>query len=178
MYFKVGEKYADPELYYLQELCGLLDLKLAEIAEKISHSYDPESDGLLDYAEYFMGTGLCAMQRYILDVLDMKKIKKIDVLNLGVKFNEGTSIIELINAAANWWKHEPEWPFPLEYEKSSKQTKETLDLVLGNSAYPYVFSNFLASINPEKELSVSALIPYLVEWRSCVHTYYQSRKNV
>ena len=124
MYFKVGERYVDPEIFYLQELCGLLDSKVSEITERISQSSDPESEGLFDYAEYFMGTALCAMQRYIIDVLDMKKIKKKEVLNLGPKFNEEESIIEIINAAANWWKHEPEWPFPLEYEKTDKLTKK------------------------------------------------------
>lgn len=178
MYFKVGEEYADPELFYLQELCGLLDFKISEIAERISQSSDPESEGLFEYAEYFLGTGLCAMQRYIIDVLGMKKIKKKEVLHLGKKFNEEESIVEIINAAANWWKHEPEWPFPLEYETSGELTKKTIDLVLGNASYPYVFSTLLATISPSEKLSVSPLIPYLVEWRSCVHNFCQDRKNV
>lgn len=77
--------FADAELSYLDELLASIDRTLSEINIKIKSSIDPESEGLCDKGEYFIGVGFCAMQRYLVDVLQDKKIDKGLALQLGPK---------------------------------------------------------------------------------------------
>jgi len=75
MFFKMGNDYSDAELFYLHDFCGMLDSKLTTLNDRILVSRDPESDGLFDYAEYFIGLGFCAMQRYLIDCVVVKKTR-------------------------------------------------------------------------------------------------------
>lgn len=67
MYLKVDEGFADRELALLTDLLELLDAKLAGIQDAIASNADPESAGLTDQGEYFIGVGLCAVQQYLVD---------------------------------------------------------------------------------------------------------------
>lgn len=174
MFFKFGSDYVDAELFYLQDFCWMLDSKLKTLSDKISVARDPENDGLFDYAEYFIGLGFCAMQRYLIDCLDSKGIKKRAGFELGQKTSSGRTYVQLINSLANWWKHSAEWQhFAYEDEeiKRSKGEQRTIDDVLEISDYPYVFSTALVQLSPEGRLVLSDLIPFLVKWRDDVHEY-------
>lgn len=150
----------------------MFDSKLTTLNNRILVSRAPESDGLFDYAEYFIGLGFCAMQRYLIDCLDSKVIKKRAGLELGQQTRSGRSYVQLINSLANWWKHSAEWQhFAYEHKeiKRSKNEQRTIDDVLEISDYPYVFSTALVQLSPEGRLVLSDLIPFLVKWRDDVH---------
>lgn len=178
MFIKIGNAYADAELFYLQDFCGMLDSKFKALNDKISVARDPERDGLFDYAEYFIGLGFCAMQRYLIDCLDSKGIKKLAGFELGQKTSSGRTYVQLINSLANWWKHSAEWQhFAYEDEeiKRSKNEQLTIDDVLEVSDYPYVFSTALVQLSPEGKLVLSDLIPFLVKWREDVNEYARQK---
>ena len=69
MFFVVGNEFADGELGILCELLDILDGKLVEIDQLIRKSEDPESDGLLDRGEYFIGVGFVAIQRHLVETI-------------------------------------------------------------------------------------------------------------
>lgn len=178
MFIKVGSDYADAELFYLHDFCGILDSKITTLNDKISVSRDPESDGLFDYAEYFIGLGFCAMQRYLIDCLDCKGIKKRTGFELGNKTSSGRTYAQKINSLANWWKHSAEWQhFAYEGEeiKRSKNEQITIDDVLEIAEYPYVFSTALVRLSPEGRLVLSDLIPFLINWRDDIHEYARQK---
>src|ERR1017187_2358902 len=105
MFLIVGDEFADSELAILCELLGMLDKKIYEIQLLMSISSDPESDGLCDRGEYFIGVGFAAIQQYLVNTLLFTDINKNDAYKLGPAFSIDITYIDLINSAANWWKH-------------------------------------------------------------------------
>lgn len=108
MYLKVKGEYADRELQLLSELLNILDGKVVEINNLISKSLDPESDGLTDRGEYFIGVGFSVIQQYLTDTLTLTGVSKRSALNVGPRYSEDFTFVAVVNAAANWWKHSAE----------------------------------------------------------------------
>jgi hypothetical protein len=168
MYLKISDdEFADAELSYLEELLGCIDKILSDVHSRIKTSVDPESEGLCDKGEYFIGVGFCAMQRYLVDVLQDKGIDKGTALLLGPKTVEGLPISVLIHSAGNYWKHSPEWHIWM--EKLDERSQKTIDRLLthdGPAWYP--LSEVLAGLCDAGEFSLLRCIPYLKKWRQAV----------
>ncbi|NRQ43969.1 hypothetical protein HRH59_15600 [Rheinheimera sp. YQF-2] len=168
MYLKVGGEYADRELQFLAELLNNLDEKVVEVSNLIFKSVDPESDGLTDRGEYFIGVGFSVIQQYLTDTLTLTGVSKSRALDIGPRYSEEFTFISVVNAAANWWKHSAEWVgqetrsrLALQTQKIVVETAESLD---------YPLSNVLAKLLGTSEITLSALLPNLVLWRSALDT--------
>lgn len=175
MYWKIREdEFADVELSYLTELLGSIDKVLADVHSAIKNAADPESKGLCDKGEYFIGVGFCAMQRYLVDVLQDKKIDKGTALQLGPKTPEGIPIAVLIHSAGNYWKHSPEWHIWM--ANLDERSQKTIDRLLthGGPAW-YPLSDTLAYLCDTGELSFLGYIPILKKWRQAVDENVVSR---
>ncbi|MEK7801442.1 MAG: hypothetical protein AAB276_03215, partial [Pseudomonadota bacterium] len=110
MYLKIDNEFADADFYFLETFLKIIDNELSQIFLRIKHSSDPDSDGLCDLGEYFIGHGFSAMQRYIVSTYPQTKMKKADSLKLGPKTNDVLFFVEAVDAGANYWKHKDEWP--------------------------------------------------------------------
>lgn len=163
MLLTIGKQTADRELGLLRELLEILDGKLSEIKRQIGQSADPDSDGLCDKGEYFIGIGFVAMQQYMTETLLFQDIAKGDALNLGPFHASGVTYASLINSAANWWKHEPEWVNVGKIPANGTRTFDHIANVVPESGYE--LSNVLASLCSNEELSLSAVVAFLVAWR-------------
>lgn len=176
MYIKIGSEFADEELSYLAEVCSMLDEKIKIDYAKIKAARDVDIDGAGDHCEYLIGLGFTAMQRYLVDVLDMSKINKNDVLKLGNKFSSEFSIAEIINHAANWWKHEPEWTM-IAFDEKELTSNKTINAVLEHAEYPYALSNILGELLKEQEFCLSNVLPHLIKWRKEVDDYRSKKEK-
>ncbi len=163
MYIKVGSEVVDPAYELLSELLYMIDEKLFDISTQITQSIDPESDGLTDKGEYFIGVGFTAIQQYLTETLILTKISKNFALYLGPKYSEKTTYVEIINAAANWWKHEAEW-FP-EGPKRSGSIKNAEVIYAAAQSEQYFLSNLLANLVAPSKPSMCSLLPRLRAWR-------------
>lgn len=168
MYLKVGDEYADRELQLLADLLNILDEKVVEVSNLISKSVDPESDGLTDRGEYFIGVGFSVIQQYLTDTLTLTGVSKRKAFDIGPRYSEEFTFISLVNAAANWWKHSAEWvgqettsTLALQTQRIVVETAESLD---------YPLSNVLAKLLGTSEITLCAVLPNLVLWRSAVDT--------
>lgn len=175
MYLKIdSDVFADNELSYLQELLGCIDKILLDINTRIKTSADPESEGLCDKAEYFVGVGFCAIQRYLADVLEDKKIDKGAALQLGPKTAEGLPVSMLIHSAGNYWKHSPEWHIWL--DRLDERSQRTVDRIMSyEGLVRYPLSEVLAGLCESGELSLLECIPILKEWRQSVDSKLPSK---
>ncbi len=115
VYLKVGDQYADGCFGHLEKFLRIVDYELSEIQSRIDKSKDPDSDGLLDLGEYMIGYGFIAIQRYITSTYPQTPLRGRDRLKRGHQLKNGLHLIEALNAGANYWKHEPEWPFQINY---------------------------------------------------------------
>jgi hypothetical protein len=166
MYIKFDDQFADGELNMLSELLFLLDQKIIEITTLIKSSSDPESDGLTDRCEYFVGVGFSAIQQYLTDTLTFTGVNKAVALNLGPVYSENITFVSVLNSVANFWKHSPEWLSSENFRKDVLRTQEIISTVTESNDYP--LSNVLAELLGSSNITLSALLPKLVIWRAAV----------
>ena len=159
-------KFYDTEIIRLSELLAMLDEKIFKIDSLISSSVDPESDGLLDRGEYFIGIGFVAIQQHLLDTLLFTGVSKSEAYKLGASHSTGISYINLINSAANWWKHEAEWSNAGEVPRNGTKTFEHVYSI--SNSTDYALSSVLASICGTENLALSEILPYLTEWQAAI----------
>lgn len=172
-----GINFADPELHDLEELLISLDNILSKILVEIKTSTNPEADRLFERGEYFMGVGFCAMQRYLIDILDCKNIEKEKALKLGPTSKEGIPIAEIINSAGNYWKHSPEWNMWVK-DPDNRAQKIMGHIVSSDGAFWYPLSNLLAELCGNQKLLLHNCIPYLKEWRLSIHIELTKNKKI
>ena len=167
-----GTDLGDTSIGLLKELLSLLDSRLKVIENQIGLASNLESNGLFDRAEYFVGVGFVAIQQYLVDTLVFQGFEKTyRAWQYGQQLQCGHYDVALMNAAANYWKHESE-----EYEKERVQLqsgkKEIKDYdafvvipdVTANAEYPLV--EVLTILNNSPQLSLIKLLPRITHWVS------------
>ena len=107
--FLIGDDYADGNMSLLRRHLELLDIELTRISSAIGKSKDPESEGLCDWGEYFVGHGFIAIQQYIASTYPQFKMEKSKALELPPMAKNGPTVVKALNAGANYWKHMEEW---------------------------------------------------------------------
>jgi len=167
--FRCGDDVADDEMFLLTKVLGLLDHEIKDINAKIKVAVDPESDGLLDEGEFFIGTGFVCIQRYLVSTSAALGVKQHAAYEVLPHVNETLTFAQALNAAANFWKHSEEWHEILGKSGAdglSAQALKTLSTLEKATPWDcYTCANLLWILVKSKELELSNLLPLLVEWR-------------
>ena len=158
-----------------------------EIIEGVKRGEDVDSSGLCDRAEFLAGLAFTICQKYISATIGWfnlreSKFDKDIFLKLGplYKDKEPATCAQIINAAANYWKHSDEWNtvsltqegdndlFTInakDYSKLTNQAKRTIDILQKVTPWrDYMCANVLYELT--KSDSLLFLVPILIEWRS------------
>ncbi len=154
----------DFDLVFLREATTLVDGRLEQLEREASP--DPDEYGVYDQAEYITGFGFVACQTYATGVVSSSKVTKPDALALGPKHRTGRTIIELIDAAANHWKHSPEWS--LNTPPKAQKTLEVIASLGVNTHGSYPVANMLHHILTPHPARFANLIPFLTQWRDAL----------
>jgi hypothetical protein len=153
----------------LDELYEILDVKLTEIECAIDKSEDPDTDGLFDQSEYYVGIGLVAAQQYLAEAATFSGIDKDKAYKLGPRHKSGLPYIKAIDSAANYWKHEAEWWKDLDTLNSSNpKVRTNVASVAEASNYP--LSNFIFALSNNKEIKLKYLLPIIDEWLDALNS--------
>ena len=168
---RVGEDYADGHFSLLRRHLDLLDIELTSINAAIQNSADPDSDGLLDFGEYFIGHGFVAIQRYFTSTYACLSVAQSVALGLPPVVNSNVTFAEAINAGANYWKHVEEWFGSVNKDENASlkgyALKTLTKLEMVTAWADYTCANLLASLGDGKALGLlSPLLPQVAEWRS------------
>jgi len=166
MYLRADDEYADREMQLMSEVLATIDSKLAEVLSLIAVSADPESDGLTDRGEYFIGVGFSVIQQYLTDTLTFTGVSKKRALDIGPRYSEKFTVVAVVNAAANWWKHSAEWVGRSVKDRVALKTQEIVSEVANTEDYP--MRVVLSELQNKGQISLGALLPNLVLWRSAV----------
>lgn len=155
----------DFDLDFLESAAALLDANLEHLEKKTETSPDPDQFGIFDEIEYISGFGLVACQTYMTSIVSRAKFEKRKALTFGPKYKTGHTIAQIVNSAANYWKHNPEWSF----DSPITQAKQTLDVLasLNIETKPgyYPVMNTLYEILVPNPTRFANLIPLLIQWR-------------
>ena len=155
----------DFDLNFLKEVLRLLDAKLTELSKEADQIEDPDMSGHYERMEYIIGFGFVACQQYLTAVMGTREKKR--GLSLGPIHRLGDPVATIVNAAANYWKHSPDWDSPAG-KKAQNQREETRKplLRLGvNLQGSYPLSNVLAELLSPPTACFEELLPLLVAWR-------------
>ncbi|MFQ2856754.1 hypothetical protein ACK3YY_04970 [Aeromonas caviae] len=167
MYIKIDNEYMDGELNILSDLLSLLDGQIHAVRLSMLRSIPPESEGLADRGEYFIGVGFAAIQQYLNDTLILTGVIKRQAFDIGPRYSMKFSFISVVNAAANWWKHSSEWVG--EGKNNSKLAMNTQRIVMDISdSEDYPLSNVLSMLLGTTDINLSALLPNIILWRSAI----------
>ncbi|MEN2701354.1 hypothetical protein, partial [Vibrio cholerae] len=117
-------------------------------------------------SEYFIGLGFVAIQQYFVETILLTNLNKSKAYTVGPKLSDGVPFASLVNACANWWKHEPEWFNKDELKDDAQRTiKRVLKFSNSND---FALSNVLAFLIDNKSCRFTYLIPKIQEWSECV----------
>jgi len=158
----------DFDLGFLIDAAALVDASLERLDNEANVSPDPDAFGIYDKAEYITGFGFVACQTYVTAVLRWSKIEKRKALSMGPKHRTGRYMVELTNAAANYWKHMPEWSF----DAPAHQAKQTLEVIsslgVDTTIGSYPLANTLHEMLTPHPARFANLIPFLTQWRDAL----------
>lgn len=150
----------DIDLNALRKLLSVLDAAREGI-DRALEGCSGESP-LMEDGDDLAGLGFVACQRYITIVISDLGIEKEAALDKGPRVeSSGDTKVSVINAAANAWKHEPEWKDPL--REGQFKTLERLGGGAGNPKWQYKFANALCELSPDNRFA--GVIPALEKWR-------------
>lgn len=173
MYIKTQDGFGDGDLGNLEALLALIDGELSSIKDRARRSADPDSEGLFDTSEYFIGIALTAIQQYIASTYAQFKISKSEALQLPPTINGNLTFVAALNAGSNFWKHRDEWGMRTNVSRDidklvpqARQTIKTIEILTPWD--DYTLSNLIACLTPSGELRLADLIPQLTQWRDSV----------
>jgi hypothetical protein len=159
----------DFDLDFLRAAAALVDASLQRLNGEARSSLDPDQFGIFDEMEYVTGFGFVACQAYATAALSLSlKNKKHEALALGPKHRTGRTMAQLTSAAANYWKHSPEWSL----DAPTTQAKQTLDVIqslgVNTNVGAYPLANTLYEILRPLPARFANLIPFLIQWRDAL----------
>ena len=155
----------DYDLSLLQNLIHSIDEHLEYVIKASVQVDDPDSLGYFDNAEQITGLGFVACQTYLSSVCGYLKIEKRKALSFWPFHSSGQSKVQIINHAANYWKHNSEWVF----EKNSKQkefVEEAFELVGFPINTDYPLSGVLTEVAFPDGATFKSIIKVLETWKA------------
>jgi hypothetical protein len=156
--------FVDFDLDLLHQLIHIIDQHLELMAQEAVEADDPDSFGYFDRMEHLTGLGFVACQTYMASICGSLRIEKQKALAIGPVHSSGQTKAQIINSAANYWKHNSEWIL----EKSDRQRKrieETFDLVGFPINTDYPLSGVLTELAFPELAAFQPIVATLEAWR-------------
>ncbi|MGC1173848.1 hypothetical protein [Polaromonas sp.] len=155
------------ELETLLSLIRLLDQQLTKLSDKSVESEDADAYGYFDSMEHLVGLAMVTGQTYAATVCGAVSVEKKSALSRGPIHSSGKTKVEIINHAANYWKHNNEWG-----AERSNRRRQAIEEAFASVGFPvgtdYPLSGVLTELSNPKLASLDALVGILREWKSAV----------
>jgi hypothetical protein len=155
----------DPDLDMLAEVLLVLDRQLETILDGWQDAAEEaEALGYFDRAEHTTGLGFVACQAYMTATYGHLKIQKSIALTAGPLHRSGQRTVQIINHAANYWKHRDEWHLD---KCTTNQTR--IRIAFDAIGFPvdldYPLSGVLTELASPDLAAFKPLVGQLVKWR-------------
>jgi len=163
MYLFRGDEIWDPDFENLVGISEFLDAKLRLLCDYSVSAEEADAFGYFDQIEHFLGFGLTAFQTYMTDTAACAGKRKHETFKFGARTSSGTSKVEIINAAANCWKHREEWVF------DNGRRQAAIDRLFEEVGYStqvdYPISGVITELLVPAEVSFANLLHLIRVWR-------------
>lgn len=139
----------------------MLDTIVEDLDEATSRTTDPESSGVCDLSEEVLGLGFVACQRFLVAATRCHGREKQTALKMGPHVKGNLTIAQIVNGAANYWKHHDEW-----WNEAPSPSKKCPLKLFEDSID---FHNLLSSISAwllGSHYRLSHLLPLLDDWQN------------
>jgi hypothetical protein len=152
------------ELETLLGLVRLLDERLVNLSEKSVEVDDADAYGYFDTMEHVVGLAMVVCQTYIAAVCGAVALDKKIAMKIGAAHSDGMAKIEIINHAANYWKHNNEWAGERS-DRRRKAIEAAFDTVGFSVGTDYPLSGVLTELSDPKAASLEVLSVILSAWK-------------
>jgi hypothetical protein len=155
----------DPDLDMLAEVLLVLDRQLETILDGWQDAAEEaEALGYFDRVEHITGLGFVACQAYMTATYGYLNIPKGSALTAGPVHRTGQHIVQIINHAANYWKHRDEWHLD---KSPANQTRirNAFDTIGFPVETDYPLSGVLTELASPDLAAFKPLVGQLVKWR-------------
>jgi hypothetical protein len=141
-----------------------LDAHLTELADRSAVCPDADAYGYFDSMESATGLGFVACQTYMAAVYGPLRVEKARALSVGPRHANGLTKAEIINHAANYWKHNNEWAL----DRSTKRREKIENVFDSLPICEYPLCEILVEIADPQFASLSAVLDVLEQWKADV----------
>jgi len=154
----------DQDMEQLRELLDVLDKQFAWNVAKRKNARVPEQNVFWDRLSYIAGLGFVMCQQYINITYPTSRLNRNEALRLPPENTSGLSIVQIINAGANYWKHYIEdVDFPTGNMRNT--TVEPIEALGISIESAYVCEGMLDRIVDTECNPFRQIIAFLFEWR-------------
>ena len=157
------------ELQTLVALVRLLNQQLSALSDKSTEAEDADAFGHFDTMEHLVGLAMVIFQTYVATVCGTISVDKRLALKNGPIHSGGMHKVEIVNHAANYWKHNNEWG-PERSDRRRRAIEDAFDSVGFPVGTDYPLSGVLAELSAPKFASLEPLIEILHQWKTTVLT--------
>ena len=154
----------DFDLDLLVEILTVIDSQLDTILRGWNDAAEADEFGYFDRAEHIAGLGFVACQAYMTSTYGFMNVEKPKALASGPRHKPGQTVVEIINHAANFWKHYDEWHL----EKGTTRHDRIIAAfeTLGSPVdLDYPLNGILAELVDPQPASFKPLVVKLARWR-------------
>ena len=109
MLCKFNGEIMDFDLPLLVDLLGVLESHISKLEGMCEEPSQLDQFGYIDHMEHVAGIGFVACQTYMTSIFGKVGMKKERALSLGPKYKDKHSVAQIVNHAANYWKHRESW---------------------------------------------------------------------
>lgn len=140
--------------------------KLSDFRSKYPDFELQDGDPVLIFheeSESLIGLGFVALQEFITSRL--YNVKKNMALGFGPEITPGLTLSQIINDAANYFKHHEEWRFNQHPSRLAIEAHfKMLGIEIDNPQSPFPLLNLLGTITNSERPSFTDLLPNIWEW--------------
>lgn len=163
MYILNGSKVLyDYDMMLLEEILDFIDSRIDSLSAQAIEGQEADS-WLFNRMENLTGLGFTACQTYLTSTFSCASVQKGKALLFGPVLSEKLTEVQLINHAANFWKHSEEWSI-----KGNPGPKQSLIKGLEEIHYDvkseYPISGCLAELTNGR-VRFKDVTEILLEWR-------------
>jgi hypothetical protein len=157
----------DAELDVLAKVITTIDQQLDEVIQESTRIDDPDSFGYFDIAEQLTGLAFVACQTYMATVYGYLRLEKQKALTMGARHSGGLTKVEIINHAANYWKHNNEWSIDRSVARRNAIEKafESVGFPVGTD---YPLSGVLTEVASPNGATFRPVLNILESWKAAL----------